>query len=147
MLLRSASGKDSEVCGYAFCLSNHAAQWNYTRVGTEGYMPSASQATGVARADLKLYWSAGNHDNYVSTALKVVPDGFVDTGSTVGSVLAEQAHGTVPLFVYFNAELHDHLTCASQQSIAYAKANGYSLVQKAPIGYVYSAPEWSESMQ
>ena len=53
----------------------------------------------------------------------------------------------LPLFVYFNAELHDHLTCASQQSIAYAKANGYSLVQKAPIGYVYSAPEWSESMQ
>ena len=147
VLLRSERGHDSELCGYEFCLSNHVAEWNYTRVGTEGYMPAASQAAGVARADLKLYWSSGSHDNYVTTALDKVPDGFADTGSPVGTVLAEQAHGTVPLFVYFNAARGDHLTCASQRSIAYAKANGYSLVQPQPIGYVFAAPEWSESMQ
>ena len=78
--------------------------------------------------------------------LKAPPAGFKDTGSVVGQVLTEQAHGTVPLFVYFNAELNDHLTCASQAALEYAKTHGYSLVQEEPIGYIFSAPEWSEAL-
>ena len=72
------------------------------------------------------------------------PAGYKKDG-TVGTVLAAEAHGTAPLWLYFNAALQDHLTCALPDTVAYAKANGYVLAQSAPLGYVYTAPEWAES--
>ena len=110
-------------------------------------MPAPSQAAGLPRADLLLYWSAGAHDNFVSTELAEVPGGYQKTGDAVGQVLTQPAHGTVPLYIYFSAARQDHLTCASAASIAYARANGYTLLRSEPIGYIFADPEWSERMQ
>ena len=111
-------------------------------------MPSEGQLAGVSQGAVKelyLFFSGEKHDNLVTTMLNA-PAGYHKAG-TVGVVLAEPVHGTAPLWLYFNAKLNDHLTCAAPGTVAYAKANGYELVQNNPIGYVYAAPEWVESMQ
>ena len=148
ILTRSQIAHDSELCGYVFCTSSHHPNLNYTTVSVEGFSPSVSQAIGIDRVELKLYWNNDVHDNLVSTKIpnKDIPLGYIDTGVVVGTVLRDQVHGTMPVFVYYNKERHDHLTCASKSSLSYAKNNNYIRVHNEPIGFVYATPEWSESM-
>jgi arylsulfatase A-like enzyme len=147
VLLRSSVGHDSELCGFEACVQDKGKKWNYLRIGIEGYAPSSAQAIGVDRVPLYLYWNPTAHDNFVTTELQKnqVPQGYKSTGQILGWVLSAPTHGAVPVMSWYNAKKMDHLTGASETTIAYAKANDYELLQSEPIGYLFAQPEWSES--
>ena len=54
-------------------------------------------------------------------------------------MLKTQVAGSVPLQLWYSSARNDHMTLASAQGLAYAQANGYTLVT-AVLGYVYTNP-------
>merc|ERR1712232_20446 len=93
------------------------------------------------------YWSGEIGDNYLTT--EEVTDGNYeladDTLNPAGLVFKDKptwlhANDTVALQVWYSAAKGDHLTIATVDSIAWAQANGYALLDEA-IGYVFTEPQ------
>jgi hypothetical protein len=73
--------------------------------------------------------------------------GYIEADVVVGTVLKERAaHGTVAMYVYYNKERQDYLTCASKKSRSFAVTQNYPRIDDTPIGFLYRHPEWSEEM-
>lgn len=145
----SEMAQNTGMCGHAFCSSSYHPNDNYVAVSIEGYMPSPSQAIGADRADLKLYWNNAAHNTLISTEISDdnVPVGYIEADVVVGTVLKERAaHGTVAMYVYYNKERQDYLTCASKKSRSFAVNHNYTRIDDTPIGFLYLHPEWSEEM-
>merc|ERR1712238_5335 len=143
----SEMAHDAGICGYMYCSSSQHPTLHYITVSIEGYMPSPSQAIGVDRVDLKLYWNTEVHDSFISTEISTkdkMPLGYIDTDVVVGTMLTEQAHGTRAVYVYYNTDRQDYLTCASEKSLLFAKKKNYTRISETPIGFLYTHPEWSE---
>jgi hypothetical protein len=65
------------------------------------------------------------------------PAGYLSSGYDNGQVFSGQLAGTIPLQLWYNQAVNDHLTVASAEGVAWAKANNYVL-QVPAMGYIYA---------
>jgi len=133
------SRHDQVLCGSEDCYLSNAY---YSLVRVEGYQPALGAADSIPMSD---WWNQDTSDNWVDT-LSTAPDGYTPADFKNGFVLSKQAEGTVPLYCYYNAKIQDHATVASDESIQWAKSNGYTTCTEHAggiIGYVYTKPsQW-----
>lgn len=145
----SADGHwDSSLCASEECQSGKSEQFHYETVATEGYMPAEGTEGTVP---LMQYWSSRDKDNFLTTGAQ--PEGYATPAklNPAGIVFEKKplwlsSDDTVPLQVWYNVELKDHLTLVLDSSARWAKANGYSLANAA-IGYVYSSPKPNAALE
>lgn len=110
------------LSGVAACLITTAAQ-NYAALSTffsYTYNDNAVVATTASANGLGPSWQY------------VMPDLYVLDNET-------QQPGSVPLNFYFNSKTNHHMTTASAQGNAWARANGYTFVRVE--GWVYGTAD------
>ena len=130
--LWASSRNDHVLCGTQACMDGN--NW-YQFQWIEGYQPLPSEPGAVPLYD---YWNVNTNHNWATTSFDL-PPGYAPAVFSNGVVLSIQKAGTVPLQLWYNDDLGDHITVASQQGISYAQNNGYTLVT-AVLGYVYTSP-------
>jgi hypothetical protein len=139
MLQYSNVATDSCLCGNAQCLEKND-KYNYTEIGPQGYGVD-SGSTGAI--ELHHFYNSSVHDNFVTTATSVPGYDVVPQDSPLAWILKSKpsdlaSDAVVELQVWYNARAGDHLTASDPQRLAWAKANGYVLVET--VGYAYAKP-------
>ena len=135
--LYSSNRKDSILCGTQSCMDS---QPDYQQIRIEGFQPAAQGPNVQAFND---YWDDAVNDNW-ATNLTAPPPGYVAASFPNGFVLKEQVEGSVPLYCYYNSNIHDHTAVATADGINYAKNNGYTPCEEGAIsGFVFTKPQHS----
>ena len=136
------------LCGTQSCIDDHSAKFQYHKLSIEGYMPAQYRIpAGAATLPLWIYWCKERRDNWVTTDdAAPLKAGYkrVSRDGLQGTVLANQAHGTVPLWVYYSAAADDHVTCTLPDTIRWLEDQNYTKLGVEPIGWVFDTPEWWE---
>ena len=60
--------------------------------------------------------------------------GLFSQNGYIWSSASEAPTGAIPLFLYFNADIHHHMTVACQEGLQYAHDNGFAL--NTTLGYI-----------
>jgi len=127
--LYSAQRNDSVLCLSQECLSSNcgsACDGNYVLVRTEGYAVTQQDASPNL-IPLQLYYSSKYSDNFVS-AKTSPPDDSYSVNFEDGFVWQNCTSEMVPLDLFFNKNTNHHITVASLEGHAWAKANNFVFV-------------------
>lgn len=68
------------------------------------------------------------------------PPGYKFVRTDGYAMTSPSGNFTQPMYLYFNADLNDHVTTTGPQSEARCKSLGYKLVNSTPLAYCYNLP-------